>query len=666
MIEENLISPAKTAVSFAACLRRFPLSREILVSFLAVLFALFLSACGGGGGGNAPDTTMGGGGGENPPSAGMPNPPPSLITQAEQAQARQEVAALRAEAHARGSNAELLRRIARLESDVEALRRTLSELRREIALLRADLPAPTPAPALVVCTGTNEFAQGQNCVCVNDYQRHADGNCYHSRTYALTEIGARYAHSQNYRGEGVTVFVSERRGVLATHEDLSPNIITLAAGKNKFSPNSDEAEHATNSAGLIAGLSTGVAISAKMVFPNASYPNAADYTVQIISRSVGSATATNLTLASSLAEITIHSAVLGAANEARDKLGDTDIVWVNSNGNNTLNAVHNSDMINAPNLEGAYPLIATVLADNLLMVTALNRNTVIAFFANGCGYAKMWCISAFGDANGHRTTDSANNTAYINNYGGTSAAAPHVAGALAVLKSAADDLHSGTEMTLMTNVRLILLETATDLGDEGVDEVYGWGLVNISAGITHLQGIKNQMSAIESMGIPRLGGAAAAANSGKFAAATGESFRFWGGLETESVYGGLATKEYGGISAFGEVGNSALEINSFLANGEVQNAESESWTAGIQRGNIWRHNDNLQISARQESRISEGELILQYSFGKQIRIPIKQKPATIWTAAYSQESDNGKWTAAMEWNALTEAKGFSFAAEIDL
>ena len=87
-------------------------------------------------------------------------------------------------------------------------------------------------------------------------------------------------------------------------------------------------------------------------------------------------------------------------------------------------------------------------------------------------------------------------------------------------------------MTLMTVVRLILLETATDLGDPGVDEVYGWGLVNISAGITHLQGIAGQMAAIKKCNIPRLGGAAAAANGGKFAAAAGEgAFRFWGGLE---------------------------------------------------------------------------------------------------------------------------------------
>ena len=109
-----------------------------------------------------------------------------------------------------------------------------------------------------------------------------------------------------------------------------------------------------------------------------------------------------------------------------------------------------------------------------------------------------------------------------------------------------------------------------------------------------------------------------------------------------------------------------MRINSFLTNGEIRNAESQSWTAGIQFGDLIRHNDNLRFSAREESRISDGELILQYSFGKQIRIPIKQKPQTIYTAGYSQKTENGKWSAAAEWNAATNAKGVSFAIELQI
>ena len=48
------------------------------------------------------------------------------------------------------------------------------------------------------------------------------------------------------------------------------------------------------------------------------------------------------------------------------------------------------------------------------------------------------------------------------------------------------------------------------------------------------------------------------------------------------------------------------------------------------------------------------------------RIPIKQKPQTIYTAGYSQKTDNSKWSAAAEWNAATNAKGFSFAIELQI
>ena len=101
-----------------------------------------------------------------------------------------------------------------------------------------------------------------------------------------------------------------------------------------------------------------------------------------------------------------------------------------------------------------------------------------------------------------------------------------------------------------------------------------------------------------------------------------------------------------------------------MTNGEIRNAESQSWTAGIQFGDLIRHNDNLRFSAREESRISDGELILQYSFGKQIRIPIKQKPQTIYTAGYSQKTENSKWSAAAEWKLGNKCKRSFFRRRI--
>lgn len=61
-------------------------------------------------------------------------------------------------------------------------------------------------------------------------------------------------------------------------------------------------------------------------------------------------------------------------------------------------------------------------------------------------------------------------------YEGTSMATPHVTGALGLLMERFPYLDN-------TQVRDVMLTTATDLGEAGVDEIYGWGLVNLEKAI---------------------------------------------------------------------------------------------------------------------------------------------------------------------------------------
>ena len=383
-------------------------------------------------------------------------------------------------------------------------------------------------------------------------------------------------------------------------------------------------------------------------------------------------------------------------------------------------------------------------AQRWLAVVAVDENNRIASFSNGCGPAIVWCIAAPGV--NISTTAAGNNGQRGNNrydtVDGTSFAAPHVSGALALLKSAAPEIP-------MTVVWQILLTTATDLGDDGVDPVYGWGLVNVDAGIehianletanglaysdlreslpsefSHLRGRLSDVSVALKItddsyyNIPlsdivggdsqktKLGNAAKEMQADDFTA--GESFRFWGGLEydgSRSSYigesGGIfsaenasdtggyvkwTTADYAGLSAFGEYGRTQIKADydsaSFIS--QIQNARAEEWAAGFQYQNLFLHNDNLQFSARQESRISGGEMVLHYPvadgdshkafIGESVqtirtetaRIPIKQKPQTIYTAGYSQKTENSKWSAAAEWNAATNAKGVSFAIELQI
>ncbi|MBO6635732.1 S8 family serine peptidase [Parvibaculum sp.] len=63
---------------------------------------------------------------------------------------------------------------------------------------------------------------------------------------------------------------------------------------------------------------------------------------------------------------------------------------------------------------------------------------------------------------------------------GTSMAAPHVAGVVALV--AHDAAQKSTALT-PTQIASIIKESATDLGRRGVDAVYGWGLVNAEAAL---------------------------------------------------------------------------------------------------------------------------------------------------------------------------------------
>jgi len=63
---------------------------------------------------------------------------------------------------------------------------------------------------------------------------------------------------------------------------------------------------------------------------------------------------------------------------------------------------------------------------------------------------------------------------------GTSAACPHVSGAAALLRQVNPSL-------TVTQVKQVLMDTATDLGTTGEDNTYGWGLINIGAAVNYVR-----------------------------------------------------------------------------------------------------------------------------------------------------------------------------------
>lgn len=106
-------------------------------------------------------------------------------------------------------------------------------------------------------------------------------------------------------------------------------------------------------------------------------------------------------------------------------------------------------------------------------------------FSSNCGYAKYYCVAApgtqinssipAGDITGLKPGDIVNDDRLDPTYDksdGTSMAGPFATGAFAVLKERYRYLANG-------EVNEILKTTSTDLGEAGVDEVFGWGRIDL-------------------------------------------------------------------------------------------------------------------------------------------------------------------------------------------
>jgi hypothetical protein len=110
----------------------------------------------------------------------------------------------------------------------------------------------------------------------------------------------------------------------------------------------------------------------------------------------------------------------------------------------------------------------------ILAVGAVDATNTIASFSNRAGVAANRFLVAPGVG-----IPAYNLFGAIENVNGTSFAAPHVAGAAAVL------LHRWPTLTA-TQVADILLSTATDLGPAGTDAIYGRGLLNLAGALQPL------------------------------------------------------------------------------------------------------------------------------------------------------------------------------------
>ena len=154
-----------------------------------------------------------------------------------------------------------------------------------------------------------------------------------------------------------------------------------------------------------------------------------------------------------------------------------------------LFGANNADI---PGYEASYPQHDSALQGKWLSVIAVDANSRITSFSNGCGVAKDYCIAAPGyRILGPIESSSPAKWGYLS---GTSQAAPYVSGALALLKEAYPSMSEEEIVSL-------ILESATDLGAKGTDNVYGRGMLNLGAAIQPVGALNAVTTNNKSLGV---------------------------------------------------------------------------------------------------------------------------------------------------------------------
>ena len=130
------------------------------------------------------------------------------------------------------------------------------------------------------------------------------------------------------------------------------------------------------------------------------------------------------------------------------------------------------------------PALVEEIRGHWVSVVALDQTDTIADYSSRCGVAASWCLSAPGTE-----VVSAGVGSEYELRSGTSMAAGFVSGSIALLKSNFPEITGATALQ-------ILKDTARDLGDIGVDPVYGHGAVDLETAIRPAGALNVQMSSV--------------------------------------------------------------------------------------------------------------------------------------------------------------------------
>lgn len=305
-----------------------------------------------------------------------------------------------------------------------------------------------------------------------------DDDEYRRNYVAFEHVNALYALDNGWTGKGVLVGVVDD-GVVANTElagQISPlsrdfgNVTTGGVTKARNVIGDSYSDHGTMVAGVIAARNDGSGVQGMAPDAQIVALRISDTNTTTGEETLGRTLPAALDYAASNG-IKIVNASLAKIDASKPSQGWSDMVArYTASGGLFVNSAGNDGEANAK----GYLDLTAANRDGWLFVTALEEtdgSLSIADYANRCGSAAMSrCVSAMG-TNG--TMDVAGELVA---FSGTSAAAGQVSGLAALILGKWPQL-SGVQ------VGQVILNTAKDIGDAGVDPTYGVGLIDVRAAL---------------------------------------------------------------------------------------------------------------------------------------------------------------------------------------
>lgn len=371
-------------------------------------------------------------------------------------------------------------------------------------------PPPPVAPPQPDRPDPTSFPDDPGLTAAQEAERMAiSGSPEFSDQWSLSEIRADYAYARDYTGAGVTVGIIDTgadpdhvafEGKLHPQSAIASQFCT--GGTCSFSTIRDTGTHGTAVGGLIAGARLGnrmhgVAYDAELLMigiqlgqgtpeyrpvdlSNGPLYRSLDEQGQGIYRRIGGQS-----------RIVNHSfgyegvVTDYTANEYRGAFGRTIdallqegtpdsekmiLVWAAGNSYGKFDAQGNMADASSPNITAATPHLFPALRGHFITVVATQSDGTIASYSNRCGVAADFCMAAPGHGVLAPWAGSEDGYGRIS---GTSAAAPHVAGALALMEEAFRGQLGSTEMVTR------LFAAADKQGIYADRNTYGQGLLDV-------------------------------------------------------------------------------------------------------------------------------------------------------------------------------------------